>query len=82
MNGRLFDLLEATGGMSIPLARDYGTVQNLRRREGPPPGPFPAPLLAPEEGPPPTVRQRAVCATIGAACPRRSVARPLAFGGT
>ena len=52
MNGRLFDLLEATGGMAIPLARDHGAVWNLRRRQGPPPGRFPAPLVAPEDGPP------------------------------
>jgi N-acetylglucosamine-6-sulfatase len=34
MNGELFDLLAATGGMYIPLAPDRGPVQNLRRRSG------------------------------------------------
>ena len=34
MNGELFDLLAATGGMYIPLAPDRGAVSNLRRRGG------------------------------------------------
>ena len=42
MNGELFDLLAATGGMYIPLAPDRGAVLNLRRRGGSTAADFPA----------------------------------------
>jgi N-acetylglucosamine-6-sulfatase len=38
---KLFDELERTGGMYIPLNRDRGGQQNLRLRSGAPPGDFP-----------------------------------------
>jgi N-acetylglucosamine-6-sulfatase len=34
LNGRLFDLLEQTGGRAMPLARDLGETYPLRRRDG------------------------------------------------
>ncbi|MBI4874662.1 MAG: sulfatase, partial [Acidobacteria bacterium] len=34
MNRQLFDMLEQSGGMSIPLYRDSGGQQNLRRKTG------------------------------------------------
>ncbi len=40
-NKQLFDTLEATGGMYIPLFRDRGEPQVLRRRRGAQPGDFP-----------------------------------------
>jgi N-acetylglucosamine-6-sulfatase len=46
MNGRLFDLLEQTGGLAIPLARDHGPVFNLRRPDGARPAPIPPALMA------------------------------------
>ena len=48
MNRRLFEILEETGGMSIPLSPDYGRQFNLRRPDKAAPAPFPAPLIAPE----------------------------------
>ena len=45
MNGQLFDLLTATGGMYIPLARDRGAVQNLRRRGGSQAADFPTAVV-------------------------------------
>jgi len=41
LNGQLFDTLEATGGMYIPLNRDAGRQANLRNRSGSPPAEFP-----------------------------------------
>jgi N-acetylglucosamine-6-sulfatase len=41
MNKQLFDLLEGTGGMYIPLYRDQGGQQNLRNPNGSPSAPFP-----------------------------------------
>jgi N-acetylglucosamine-6-sulfatase len=48
MNRRLFEILEETGGMAIPLAPDRGRSQNLRRPDLAAPAPFPEPLIAPE----------------------------------
>jgi N-acetylglucosamine-6-sulfatase len=48
MNRRLFEILEETGGLSIPLAPDRGRQQNLRRPDIAAPAPFPPPLIAPE----------------------------------
>jgi N-acetylglucosamine-6-sulfatase len=48
MNRRLFEILEETGGMSIPLSPDYGRQFNLRRPDKAAPAPFPAPLIAPQ----------------------------------
>jgi N-acetylglucosamine-6-sulfatase len=50
MNRRLFEILEETGGMSIPLSSDRGRQLGLRRPDKAAPAPFPAPLVAPEEG--------------------------------
>lgn len=41
MNERLFAVLQATGGMFIPLQPDRGSSQNLRREDGTTPAPFP-----------------------------------------
>jgi N-acetylglucosamine-6-sulfatase len=46
MNGRLFDLLEQTDGLAIPLSRDHGPVFNLRRSDGAPPATIPPALIA------------------------------------
>ena len=48
MNRRLFEILEETDGMSIPLSPDRGRKQNLRRPDLAVPAPFPPPLIAPE----------------------------------
>jgi len=48
MNRRLFEILEETGGMSIPLAEDRGRQNGLRRPDLAAPAPFPEPLIAPE----------------------------------
>lgn len=47
LNARLFDILEATGGTEIPLPRDRGGQQRLRRPGGPGAAEFPAADLAP-----------------------------------
>jgi N-acetylglucosamine-6-sulfatase len=47
MNGQLFDLLAATGGMYIPLAPDRGAVLNLRRRGGSTAADFPGERFRP-----------------------------------
>jgi N-acetylglucosamine-6-sulfatase len=44
MNREMFDLLEQTGGMYIPLERDLGGQSNLRRKGGSRPADFPAQL--------------------------------------
>jgi N-acetylglucosamine-6-sulfatase len=49
MNRRLFEILDETGGMSIPLSPDRGRQNRLRRPDLASPAPFPAPLIAPEE---------------------------------
>jgi N-acetylglucosamine-6-sulfatase len=41
MNRALFEALEASGGMSIPLSPDRGGQQNQRRRGAPPAAEFP-----------------------------------------
>lgn len=48
MNARLFEILEETDGMSIPLSADKGRKNNLRRRDLAAPAAFPDPLIAPE----------------------------------
>ncbi len=47
LNKRLFDMLEQTGGMYIPLYRDRGRQQNLRSPGSFQAAPFPPPLVAP-----------------------------------
>jgi N-acetylglucosamine-6-sulfatase len=49
MNRRLFEILEETGGMSIPLREDRGRKNGLRRPDRAAPAAFPEPLVAPEE---------------------------------
>jgi len=49
LNQLLFDTLEATGGMYIPLYRDRGRPQVLRRAGGSEPGDFPPWMVRPEE---------------------------------
>ncbi len=49
MNRRLFEILEETGGMSIPLREDRGRKNGLRRPDLAAPAAFPEPLVAPEE---------------------------------
>lgn len=44
MNQRLFEILEQTGGMQIPLYPDRGQQQNLRRKGGPRAADFPPEL--------------------------------------
>jgi N-acetylglucosamine-6-sulfatase len=41
MNQRLFEILESTDGMNMPLYRDKGGVNNLRNPNGPKAAPFP-----------------------------------------
>ena len=48
MNRRLFEILEETGGMSIPLREDRGRKNGLRRPDRAAPAAFPEPLVAPE----------------------------------
>lgn len=45
MNKRLFDILEATDGKSMPLSRDAGEVQRLRRSDRAKAAQFPPGLL-------------------------------------
>ena len=45
MNAKLFDLLEKTGGLQMPLPRDAGERNILRDAAGPPLAPFPDQLL-------------------------------------
>ena len=47
LNRQLFEVLEATDGMSIPLSRDVGKVQRLRRGDKAKAAEFPAQLIAP-----------------------------------
>lgn len=49
LNRQLFDTLEATGGMYIPLYRDRGRQQNLRSPGSYEAAPFPPPLVAPAD---------------------------------
>jgi N-acetylglucosamine-6-sulfatase len=49
MNRRLFEILEETGGMSIPLREDRGRKNGLRRPDRAAPALFPEPLIAPED---------------------------------
>jgi N-acetylglucosamine-6-sulfatase len=48
MNRQLFEMLDATGGLYIPLAADRGPVLNLRRRTGAQGAVFPPYFFAPE----------------------------------
>ena len=52
MNRNLFDVLEATGGMSLPLTRDAGDVQRLRRSDRAKAAEFPPQLLQKPVPPP------------------------------
>ena len=45
MNQKLFDIMENTGAMSIPLYRDRGGQMNLRNPEGAKPANFPPELM-------------------------------------
>lgn len=45
LKNQMFDMLESTGGMTIPLYRDRGGSQNLRNADGSPAAEFPEPLL-------------------------------------
>jgi N-acetylglucosamine-6-sulfatase len=45
LNAKLFDALEATGGLQIPLPRDAGERNVLRDANGPGLAPFPEDLL-------------------------------------
>jgi N-acetylglucosamine-6-sulfatase len=45
MNRRLFDIIESTGGMSMPLSRDAGDVQRLRRSDRAKAAEFPPELM-------------------------------------
>jgi len=45
MNQRLFEILEQTGGMQIPLYPDRGGQSNLRRKTGPKAADFPPELI-------------------------------------
>jgi N-acetylglucosamine-6-sulfatase len=47
LNKQLFDVLEETGGMSIPLYRDRGGSANLRRSDGSRAADFPPELVVP-----------------------------------
>jgi N-acetylglucosamine-6-sulfatase len=45
LKAQLFDTLEQTGGLSVPIYADRGGSQNLRNAEGSPAAEFPDPLL-------------------------------------
>lgn len=45
LNARLFDMLEKSDGLALPLSRDAGFRGQLRRRDGPPNAPFPDQLF-------------------------------------
>ncbi len=45
MNKRLFEIMESTGGMQIPLYPDSGAQMNLRNPDRPGVAPFPPPLV-------------------------------------
>jgi hypothetical protein len=49
MNRRLFEILEETGGMAIPLKPDTPWSMRLRRPDIAAPAAFPEPLIAPGE---------------------------------
>ncbi len=49
MNAQLFETLEQTGGLYIPLAPDRGSSQNLRRRAGSTQAEFPPYFFAPAQ---------------------------------
>lgn len=51
MNRKLFDVMEGTGAMSIPLYRDRGKQYNLRDPNGPAPSQFPPELMGPKSKP-------------------------------
>lgn len=53
MNGRLFSILEQTGGMSMPLYRDGGAQQRLRHPDRSKAAPFPQTLDGPRNNPAP-----------------------------
>jgi N-acetylglucosamine-6-sulfatase len=48
MNARLFQVLEATGGLAVPLRPDRGPQLGLRRADGPRAADFPARSYVPE----------------------------------
>ena len=52
MREKLFDILEQTGGMNIPLQRDRGNVSNLRDPEKGDAAPFPGEFKKPPRTPP------------------------------
>ncbi|HWB96090.1 MAG TPA: sulfatase/phosphatase domain-containing protein, partial [Bryobacteraceae bacterium] len=54
MNRKLFDVMEETGAMNIPLYRDRGRQSNRRNPKGSAPGQFPPELM----GPPPAAKPR------------------------
>lgn len=45
MNRQLFEVLEQTGGLNIPLLPDRGGVNNKRRAGGAKPGEFPSEIM-------------------------------------
>ena len=47
MNKQLFDVMQDTGAMSIPLFRDSGGQSNRRNPNSPAPAPFPSDLTKP-----------------------------------
>lgn len=47
LSGKLFDILETTGGMAIPLSADAGQRNDLRSPAGSPQAPFPPAFIAP-----------------------------------
>lgn len=53
MNARLFQILEETGGMSIPLYPDRGRQQSLRHPDRSKAAPFPEVMMGPRDNPAP-----------------------------
>jgi N-acetylglucosamine-6-sulfatase len=53
MNTRLFDVLEKTDGMNMPLYRDKGAQQRLRHPDRSKAAPFPKVMEGPRNSPPP-----------------------------
>lgn len=59
MNKRLFDILEGTNGMNMPLYRDKGGRSGLRHPDRSQAAPFPKPMQGPRDNPIPGLRQKA-----------------------
>ncbi len=58
MNARLFEILENTGGMNMPLYRDSGGQSRLRHPDRSKAAPFPKVMDGPRDNPPPSMGKK------------------------